>query len=59
MARTKARIDECSKYDCTFCEVEKRIIFEFQHLHKMNTGRSISIEGAVKKIVRIWGGKDQ
>jgi hypothetical protein len=52
MRQTKAKITECTPYKINFCEKEKRIINAIKLQYLERTGAHLSIERAVKILIR-------
>jgi hypothetical protein len=52
MASRKALVTECTPYRISFCEKEKRIINKIKAEYLGRTGAQISIETAVKILIR-------
>jgi hypothetical protein len=48
----KAKITDCSPYRVTLCEKEKRIILDIQREYQDRRGVHLSIEKAVKILIR-------
>jgi hypothetical protein len=52
MRQLKAKVTDCTPYTITFCEKEKRIINKIKSVYLEKTGAQISIETAVKILIR-------
>lgn len=52
MRQKKAPVTECTPYKIIFCEREKRIINKIKSAYLDRTGAQISIETAVKILIR-------